>query len=81
VDLSVSLDYVEKRKFLTPPGLELRPFGRPARSQLLYRLSYPGSLRFINARANVGIMVPDIFYIEYVSSSVLIDTSGDLALC
>jgi hypothetical protein len=31
------------RKFLTLPGLELRPLGRPARSQSLYRLHYPGS--------------------------------------
>jgi hypothetical protein len=28
-------------KFLTPPGLELRPLGRPASSQSLYRLRYP----------------------------------------
>jgi hypothetical protein len=34
------LDDVEKRKFLTLPGLELRPLGRPARSQSLYRLRY-----------------------------------------
>jgi hypothetical protein len=32
---------VEKRKFLTLLGLELRPLGRPARSQSLYRLRYP----------------------------------------
>jgi hypothetical protein len=32
------LDPVAKRKFLTVPVLELRPLGRPARSQLLYRL-------------------------------------------
>jgi hypothetical protein len=32
------LDGVEKRKFLTLPGLELRPFGRPARSQSVFRL-------------------------------------------
>jgi hypothetical protein len=32
VDLSAGLDNLEKRKFLTPPGLELRPLGRPARS-------------------------------------------------
>jgi hypothetical protein len=25
------------------PGLEIRPLGRPARSQSLYRLRYPGS--------------------------------------
>jgi hypothetical protein len=37
------LDDVEKRTYLTPPGLELRPLGRPARSQSLYRLLYPGS--------------------------------------
>jgi hypothetical protein len=32
------LDSMEKRKFLTLLGLELRPLGRPVRSQLLYRL-------------------------------------------
>jgi hypothetical protein len=37
------LDEVEKRKFLTLPGLELRPLDRPARSQSLYRLRYPRS--------------------------------------
>jgi hypothetical protein len=41
VDSRAGLDDV-KRKVLAPPGLELRPFGRPARSQSLYRLSYPG---------------------------------------
>jgi hypothetical protein len=44
VDPRAGLDYVEKRKFLTLPGLQLRPFGRPSCSQSLYRLSYPGSL-------------------------------------
>jgi hypothetical protein len=38
------LDDLEKRKFLTLPGLELRPLGRPARSQSLYRLRYLGCL-------------------------------------
>jgi hypothetical protein len=33
-----------RKKFLTPPGLELRPLGHPARSQSLYRLRYLGSL-------------------------------------
>jgi hypothetical protein len=37
------LDDVEKRKFLTLPGLELSFLGRPARSQSLCRLRYPGS--------------------------------------
>jgi hypothetical protein len=44
VDPRASLDDLEKRKFLTLPGLELRPLGRPARSQSLYRLRYPCSL-------------------------------------
>jgi hypothetical protein len=34
---------VEKRKFLTLPGLELQTLCRPAHSQSLYRLRYPGS--------------------------------------
>jgi hypothetical protein len=42
VDPRVALDDVEKRKFLTLPGLELRSIGRPARSQSLNRLLYPG---------------------------------------
>jgi hypothetical protein len=37
------LHAAEKRIFLTLPGLEFRPLGRPARSQSLYRLSYHGS--------------------------------------
>jgi hypothetical protein len=40
------LDDVEKRKFLTLPGRELRPLGCSARSQSLYRLNYPGSFRY-----------------------------------
>jgi hypothetical protein len=43
VDLRASLDDLEKRKLLTLPGLELRPLSRPASSQSLYRLRYPGS--------------------------------------
>jgi hypothetical protein len=38
------LNIMQKLKFLSLPGLELRPLGRPARSQSLYRLRYPGSL-------------------------------------
>jgi hypothetical protein len=37
------LDVVEKKKLLTLPGLELRPLGRPVRSQSLYRLRYASS--------------------------------------
>jgi hypothetical protein len=43
VDSRAGLDDLEKRKFLNLPGLEIRPVGRPAHSQLLYRLRYPGS--------------------------------------
>jgi hypothetical protein len=44
VDPRSGLDDVKKRKFLTLPGLKLRPLGSPARSLSLYRLSYLGSL-------------------------------------
>jgi hypothetical protein len=43
VNPRAGLNYVEKIKFLTLLGLELRPLSRPARSQSLYRLRYPGS--------------------------------------
>jgi hypothetical protein len=39
----VGLDDVEKRKFLTLPGIELQNHGHPACNQSLYRLRYPGS--------------------------------------
>jgi hypothetical protein len=42
------LDDEEKRKFLTLPGLGLWPLGRPARSQSLYRLRYPGSYKKVS---------------------------------
>jgi hypothetical protein len=42
VNTRAGLDDVEKRKFLTLPGRELRLLDRPARSQLLYRLGYHG---------------------------------------
>jgi hypothetical protein len=44
VDTKAGLDDVEKRKLLTLTGLKLRPLRRPARSQSLYQLRYPGSL-------------------------------------
>jgi hypothetical protein len=43
VDPRAGLNNVEKRKFLTLLGLELRPLSRPAHSQSLYRLRYPAS--------------------------------------
>jgi hypothetical protein len=44
VDPKAGLDDMEKRKSLTLPALELRPLGRPAHSQSLYRLRYTGCL-------------------------------------
>jgi hypothetical protein len=43
VDTRVGLDDVARRKILLLSGIELRPLGRPIRSQSLYRLRYPGS--------------------------------------
>jgi hypothetical protein len=43
VNPRAGLDDVEERKFLSLPGLELRPIRRRARSQSLYRLLYPVS--------------------------------------
>jgi hypothetical protein len=47
VDPRAALDDVEKRKFLTLPGLEIRHLGRSAFCQSLYRLRYPSSLAHI----------------------------------
>jgi hypothetical protein len=38
------LEDVKKRKILSLPGLEIQLLGRPACSQSLRRLLYPGSL-------------------------------------
>jgi hypothetical protein len=43
VDPGACLDDVEKRKLLSPSGLELRHLGRPASSQSLYRPRFFGS--------------------------------------
>jgi hypothetical protein len=43
VDLRAGLEDVEKIKFLTLPGLELRSLSLPTRSQSLYRLHSPDS--------------------------------------
>jgi hypothetical protein len=52
---NVGLDEVEERTFLNLPGLELRPLGRPARSQPLYRLRYPGISQAVDCtRENYG---------------------------
>jgi hypothetical protein len=43
MDPRASMNDVDRRKFLTLPGLEFPPLGRPARGQSVYRLRYPGS--------------------------------------
>jgi hypothetical protein len=48
MDPRAGIDDLEKRKCLTLPGLELRSLSRPARSQSLYRLRYPGSMHMSN---------------------------------
>jgi hypothetical protein len=50
VGLKAGLNDLEKRKFLPLPGLELRPFCRPTRSQSLYHLRYPGSFQACECR-------------------------------
>jgi hypothetical protein len=42
LDPRAGLDDLERRNFLTLPGLELRHLSRPASSQSLYRLPYRG---------------------------------------
>jgi hypothetical protein len=51
------LDDLEKIKYLTLQGLELRLLGRPAGSQSLYQLSHPGSN---NASIYIGKMRKNI---------------------
>jgi hypothetical protein len=43
VDPRTGVDDVERRQILLLPGLKLRPLGRPAHRQSLYRLRYSGS--------------------------------------
>jgi hypothetical protein len=43
VNSRAGVDDVERRQILPVWRLELRSLGRPARSQSLYRLSYPGT--------------------------------------
>jgi hypothetical protein len=62
------LDDVEKRKFLTLPGLELRPLGRPARSQSLYRLRFSGSYKIIVRKL---ISVPYVVHLMTPSATQL----------
>jgi hypothetical protein len=59
VDPRAGLDYVEKRKFLTLQGLELRPLGRLARSQVPV---------FISLRDRVARLYPQALGSFFVAS-------------
>jgi hypothetical protein len=65
------MDDVERRKLLPLLGLELRPLGSPARSQLLYRLRCPDSILILStiniqhrpaADVSHSISVPEYWY-------------------
>jgi hypothetical protein len=71
MDPRAGLDNVEKKEFLTLPGLELRPFGRSARSQSLYRLRYLGSsldirTKFYENWFRYSEVIKGIFFIWFV---------------
>jgi hypothetical protein len=73
VDPRAGLDDMENRKFLTLPGLEPQPLSRPARSQSLYRLRYPGSYMdpypypiLIWLCDFYSIRIPDIYIYIYI---------------
>jgi hypothetical protein len=53
MDPRAGLDKVEKKKFLSLTGLELRPLGRPVHSQSLCRLRYRGSSLSLYSSLNV----------------------------
>jgi hypothetical protein len=81
---------VEKTKFFRPPGLELLPFSRPARSQSLYRLRYPGSSKddtFIHREKNQKLylflnMIIQVWKMRQVLSEQTSDSSLFLnAIC
>jgi hypothetical protein len=59
-----------KWKFLTLPGFELQPLGRPAHSQSLYRLHYPGSfLSPLNRNKFLTVNMQSRGYCEYLLSA------------
>jgi hypothetical protein len=65
-------DDVEKGKFLSLPELKLRPLGRPARSQSLYRLSNPGSSKKKKTKATIIKTANDYFMLPREDTSSLV---------
>jgi hypothetical protein len=60
---SAGLDDVEKRKFLTLPGLELGLLGNPACSQSLYRLRHPGYVARKPITPITAVLLPFVTYL------------------
>jgi hypothetical protein len=54
VDPRAGLDGVEKKKFVTLPGFELRPLGCPAHSQSLYDYATPAPVYKLAPVRHVG---------------------------
>jgi hypothetical protein len=67
VDPRTVLDDMEKRKFLAQPGLILRPHHRPAHSQLLYQLCYPGFMFVVLIAIIVKFLSHNIYNIKSTS--------------
>jgi hypothetical protein len=55
-----------EEKFLDPTGTELRPSDRPARSQSLYRLRYPGCSKetFLSKFSLLIYIIECIYYLH-----------------
>jgi hypothetical protein len=66
VNSRAGLDGVEKRKFLALPGLKLRPLGRPARGQSLYRQRYPGSWKLERISIFSHLLCSYIYIVAYL---------------
>jgi hypothetical protein len=72
VDPKAGLENMEKCKFLTVPGLELRPFSCPAYSQSLYHLCYPRSImyryncKFSNDNSTTFLVLYSCRVIDYI---------------
>jgi hypothetical protein len=66
----------DENYLLLLPGIELRPLGRPARSQSTYRLNYPGSQITTAAKIQYD---SNIYYLRAEATATKPIT--DIALC
>jgi hypothetical protein len=72
VDPRADVGYVENRKFLTLPRLELQPLSRLPRIQILNRLRYPNQvIIIIKCENSTATVVTDIWKIPEVFSIML----------